>query len=79
MYGSKSGWEIEIPQHACTLDDYTGVPARWCPGCGDHGVLSAVQRVARDLELPPEKTVVVSGIGCSSRFPHPHAARDGRH
>ncbi len=70
MYGSTSGWEIEIPHHACTLDDYTGVPARWCPGCGDHGVLNAVQRVARDLELPPEKTVVVSGIGCSSRFPH---------
>ncbi|MEZ5395919.1 MAG: thiamine pyrophosphate-dependent enzyme [Bryobacterales bacterium] len=70
MHGAKKGWDLEALHHACTLDDYTGVPARWCPGCGDHGVLTAVQRVARDLELPPEKTVVVSGIGCSSRFPH---------
>jgi 2-oxoglutarate ferredoxin oxidoreductase subunit beta len=71
MYGSKKGWDdLEVPHQSCTLGDYTGVPARWCPGCGDHGVLNAVQRVARDLELPPEKTVVVSGIGCSSRFPH---------
>ncbi len=70
MFGSKSGWEIEPPQHSCTLDDYSGAPARWCPGCGDHGVLAAVERVARDKALPPEQTVVVSGIGCSSRFPH---------
>lgn len=44
--------------------------ARWCPGCGDHAVLNAVQRLAYEKQLPPEKTVVVSGIGCSSRFPH---------
>jgi 2-oxoglutarate ferredoxin oxidoreductase subunit beta len=47
-----------------------GVEPRWCPGCGDHAVLNAVQRLARDKQLPREKTVVVSGIGCSSRFPH---------
>ncbi|MCH7880490.1 MAG: 2-oxoglutarate oxidoreductase [Proteobacteria bacterium] len=43
---------------------------RWCVGCGDHGVLAAVQRLCREEQLPPEKTVFVSGIGCSSRFPH---------
>jgi 2-oxoglutarate ferredoxin oxidoreductase subunit beta len=53
-----------------TLEDYDGGVARWCPGCGDHGVLSAVQRICRDEQLRPEKTVCVSGIGCSSRFPH---------
>ena len=62
-------FDIEAPRE-CTLDDYKGVDARWCPGCGDHAVLNAVQRLSRDLQLPTERTVVVSGIGCSSRFPH---------
>ncbi len=52
------------------LDDYQGGMPRWCIGCGDNAVLAAVQRVCRDEQLPPEKTVFVSGIGCSSRFPH---------
>ncbi len=70
MYGLKQEWDIEPQPRNCTLEDYQGAEARWCPGCGDHAVLSAVQRLARDKQLPPEKTVVVSGIGCSSRFPH---------
>jgi 2-oxoglutarate ferredoxin oxidoreductase subunit beta len=53
-----------------TLEDYEGGVARWCPGCGDLAVLTAVQRICRDEQLPPEKIVAVSGIGCSSRFPH---------
>ncbi len=69
MYESTTEWDIEPDSRVCTLDDYKGVEARWCPGCGDHAVLNAVQRLARDKQLPPEKTVVVSGIGCSSRFP----------
>jgi len=43
---------------------------RWCPGCGDYAVLSAVQSVFPELGIPKEKFVVVSGIGCSSRFPY---------
>jgi 2-oxoglutarate ferredoxin oxidoreductase subunit beta len=43
---------------------------RWCPGCGDYAILSAVQSVFPDLGVPKEKFVVVSGIGCSSRFPY---------
>ena len=70
MYGYKQEWEIEPQSRSCTLEDYQGAAARWCPGCGDHAVLNAVQRLARDKQLPPEKTVCVSGIGCSSRFPH---------
>ncbi|MCP3979655.1 MAG: 2-oxoglutarate oxidoreductase [bacterium] len=59
------------PKFSCfQLDDYVGAMPRWCPGCGDHAVLGSLQRLARDEQLPPEKTVVVSGIGCSSRFPH---------
>ncbi|HSR67664.1 MAG TPA: thiamine pyrophosphate-dependent enzyme, partial [Acidobacteriota bacterium] len=49
---------------------YCAAEPRWCPGCGDHSVLNAVQRLARQRQMPPEQTVVVSGIGCSSRFPH---------
>jgi 2-oxoglutarate ferredoxin oxidoreductase subunit beta len=43
---------------------------RWCPGCGDYAILSAVQSVLPELGIPKEKFVVVSGIGCSSRFPY---------
>lgn len=41
----------------------------WCPGCGDFGVLAAAYRAFAELDLDPDKTVIVSGIGCSSRFP----------
>jgi 2-oxoglutarate ferredoxin oxidoreductase subunit beta len=70
MHGLHQEWEAEAPPRTCGIENYQGAPARWCPGCGDHAVLNAVQRLARDKQLPPEKTVVVSGIGCSSRFPH---------
>jgi 2-oxoglutarate ferredoxin oxidoreductase subunit beta len=43
---------------------------RWCPGCGDYAILSAVQSVFPELGIPRERFVVVSGIGCSSRFPY---------
>jgi 2-oxoglutarate ferredoxin oxidoreductase subunit beta len=43
---------------------------RWCPGCGNHAVLNAVQKALSDLDIPREKIVFVSGIGCSSRFPY---------
>lgn len=43
---------------------------RWCPGCGDHAVLSGIQKALSELGVPKEKIVFVSGIGCSSRFPY---------
>jgi 2-oxoglutarate ferredoxin oxidoreductase subunit beta len=52
------------------LSDYEGARARWCPGCGDHSVLTAVQKLLTTEQLKPDQTVFVSGIGCSSRFPH---------
>jgi 2-oxoglutarate ferredoxin oxidoreductase subunit beta len=61
--------EEEVPRYF-TLEDYEGGVARWCPGCGDLAVLTAVQKILRDEQVTPEKTVCVSGIGCSSRFPH---------
>ena len=43
---------------------------RWCPGCGDYGIMHAVQQLMPELEVAPENTVFISGIGCSSRFPY---------
>jgi 2-oxoglutarate/2-oxoacid ferredoxin oxidoreductase subunit beta len=43
---------------------------RWCPGCGDYAILSAVQKTMPDLGIPKDDIVFVSGIGCSSRFPY---------
>ncbi len=43
---------------------------RWCPGCGDYAILSCVQTVFPQLGIPKERFAVVSGIGCSSRFPY---------
>jgi 2-oxoglutarate ferredoxin oxidoreductase subunit beta len=70
MYGLKSDFIDEPIPRYYSFQDYEGATARWCPGCGDHGVLTAVQKLCRDEQLPPEKTVCVSGIGCASRFPH---------
>ncbi len=41
----------------------------WCPGCGDYGVLNALQRSLADLDIAPHNVLVVSGIGCSSNLP----------
>jgi 2-oxoglutarate ferredoxin oxidoreductase subunit beta len=43
---------------------------RWCPGCGDHGILASLQKTMAELDIPKEKYVFVSGIGCSSRLPY---------
>ena len=43
---------------------------RWCPGCGDYSILTAVQMLMPDLGVARENTVFVSGIGCAARFPY---------
>lgn len=43
---------------------------RWCPGCGDYAILAQVQKTMPELNIPREKIVFISGIGCSSRFPY---------
>jgi len=43
---------------------------RWCPGCGDYAILNSIQKVMGELGIPPHKTAVISGIGCSSRLPY---------
>jgi 2-oxoglutarate ferredoxin oxidoreductase subunit beta len=46
------------------------VDVRWCPGCGDYAILNSIQKVFPTLGIPRENFVVVSGIGCASRFPY---------
>ncbi len=43
---------------------------KWCPGCGDNAILRSVENVFPELNIPKEDFMVVSGIGCSSRFPY---------
>ncbi len=45
-------------------------PVRWCPGCGDHAILNSLHKAMAALGVPPHKTAVISGIGCSSRLPY---------
>jgi 2-oxoglutarate ferredoxin oxidoreductase subunit beta len=54
-----------------TAKDFkTDQEVRWCPGCGDYAILAAVQQFMPELNIPRERIVFVSGIGCSSRFPY---------
>jgi len=64
------GCGVDDDDRSWTMEDYSGAAARWCPGCGDHAILAAVERLLESEQLPPERTVFVSGIGCASRFPH---------
>ncbi|MEO5594317.1 MAG: 2-oxoacid:ferredoxin oxidoreductase subunit beta [Chitinophagaceae bacterium] len=51
-------------------DFATDQEVRWCPGCGDYSILAQVQKIMPGIGVPKENIVIVSGIGCSSRFPY---------
>ena len=54
-----------------TAKDFaTDQEVRWCPGCGDYSILKQVQTVLPQIGIPREQIVIISGIGCSSRFPY---------
>jgi 2-oxoglutarate ferredoxin oxidoreductase subunit beta len=56
---------------ALTAKDFaTDQEVRWCPGCGDYSILAQVQKVMPTLGIPRENIAIISGIGCSSRFPY---------
>src|SRR5438045_9138040 len=59
-----------LPPPLTKKEFQTDQEVRWCPGCGDYAILSAVQSVFPELGIRKENFVVVSGIGCSSRFPY---------
>lgn len=56
---------------ALKLADYkTTVHNDWCPGCGDFGILNAIQMALSEMEIPRHKAIIFSGIGCSGKTPH---------
>ena len=61
--------DIEHQKH--TPKDYkNNNPVRWCPGCGDHAILTCLHKALAELNVEPHNTAVISGIGCSSRLPY---------
>lgn len=53
------------------IEDYKAdIHNDWCPGCGDFGILAALQMALAKLQIPPYRVAIVSGIGCSSKLPH---------
>ena len=61
---SGKGAELTLTKADFQSDQET----RWCPGCGDYAVLSAVQQFMPELGIPPERIVFITGIGCAGRF-----------
>src|SRR5215217_7218749 len=62
-----------MPEEAVKLgrkDFQSDQEVRWCPGCGDYSILTAVQLLLPELDVKPENLVFVSGIGCAARFPY---------
>ena len=54
-----------------TRKDFTSdQEVRWCPGCGDYAILAAFQGLMPEMGITRENTVIISGIGCASRFPY---------
>ena len=60
---------LETPKQVTMADLKGKVDPDWCPGCGDFGVLAAVQKALVELRIQPHNVVTISGIGCSSNFP----------
>src|SRR5271169_1786322 len=61
--------DIAAPRQMVLADLKGKVDPDWCPGCGDFGVLAAVQKALVDLQIPNHRVCTISGIGCSSNFP----------
>ena len=53
-----------------TNDYHSDYPNHWCPGCGNFGILDAMKSALAGLDLPPEKILIVSGIGQAAKTPH---------
>lgn len=53
-----------------TMSDYTGIKPAWCPGCGNFGILRALNKALVEMELQPHQVLLVSGIGQAGKLPH---------
>jgi len=61
---------IETPVKLKKKDFISDQEVKWCPGCGDYAILSSIQMCMAQIGIPPHETTIISGIGCSSRFPY---------
>jgi 2-oxoglutarate/2-oxoacid ferredoxin oxidoreductase subunit beta len=64
--GNGAGTSVKLARKDFQSDQ----EVRWCPGCGDYGILTAIQLLLPDLDVKPENLVFVSGIGCAARLPY---------
>lgn len=53
-----------------TMSDYAGLQPTWCPGCGNFGILKALNKALVELEIEPHRVLLVSGIGQAGKLPH---------
>ena len=68
MSAVKTNGNGGAPPALTKADFQSDQETRWCPGCGDYAVLSAVQQFMPELDIPPERIVFITGIGCAGRF-----------
>ena len=61
---------VQTPAERSPKDYATDQEVRWCPGCGDYAIIKGVQKTLSEMQVDPEQTVFVSGIGCAARFPY---------
>jgi 2-oxoglutarate/2-oxoacid ferredoxin oxidoreductase subunit beta len=61
---------MSVAQSLTAKDFATDQEVRWCPGCGDYSILAQFQKVMPLIGVPKENIAIISGIGCSSRFPY---------
>ena len=66
MNGNGDGGGVKLARKDFQSDQ----EVRWCPGCGDYGILAAIQFMLPDTGIKPEDLVFVSGIGCAARLPY---------
>jgi len=68
--GNGHGNGNDAPVKLARKDFQSDQEVRWCPGCGDYGILTAIQLLMPELGVRPEELVFVSGIGCAARLPY---------
>ena len=62
---------VQAPVETLKPNDYASdQEVRWCPGCGDYAIIKGVHKALADMQIPLEKLVFFSGIGCAARFPY---------
>src|SRR5690242_17844652 len=68
--GNGNGNAAGTPVKLARKDFQSDQEVRWCPGCGDYGILTAIQFMLPETGIKPEDLVFVSGIGCAARLPY---------